>query len=97
VVRVFLAVWLAAFAIQTTDLLTLVAPDTCTEAIQGSAQDPCPEGCPRCLCCARVPAFEPQAAGEAPVEAVSRASIVPPRLPATTPSPHRVFHVPRRS
>ena len=97
VARLFLAAWLAAFSAQSTDILTLVAPDACTEDVQGSAADPCPEGCPRCLCCARVPAFVPQGEMAALVQLFTRADLMPPLSPSTTPSPHGIYHVPKHS
>jgi hypothetical protein len=97
VARLFLAVWLAAFAVQTAGVLTLTAPDTCTEDVRGSANDPCADGCPRCLCCARIPAFVPQAASDLTVQHVSFSAPLPPLDPATTASPHRIYHVPKTS
>ena len=97
VARLFLAVWLAAFTVQAADLLTIVAPDTCTEDVRGSAADPCADGCARCVCCARVPVFLPQGLAVALDEAIARAVPVPPLTPSTTPSPRGVLHVPKRS
>jgi hypothetical protein len=97
VARLFLAVWLAAFAVQTTDVLMAVAPDSCTEDVEGTAADPCPEGCPRCVCCARVPAFVPQDAGAVPIEPVGLNAARPPLEPSTTPSPRVIYHVPKHA
>jgi hypothetical protein len=97
VARLFLAVWCAAFAIQTTDVLALIAPDACTEDVQGSAVDPCPEGCPRCLCCARVPTFVPQTTTELIVQPEPFAGAASPVDPSTTASPHGIYHVPKHS
>jgi hypothetical protein len=97
VARLFLACWLAAFAVQASDVLALVVPDTCTEEVRGSAADPCPEGCPRCLCCARIPAFVPQVAEGLAVHEVSFARALPPLDPSTNPSPHAIYHVPKNS
>lgn len=96
VAQLFLAVWLAAFAVQTMDVLALVAPDSCTQDAQGSAGDPCPDKCSRCVCCARMPAFISQ---HLPT---SLEPAVPPMLlprpdPSTTPTPRDVFHVPKNS
>jgi hypothetical protein len=89
-------VWIVAFAVQATDLLTVIAPDTCTEEASGSAGDPCPQGCARCVCCARVPASVPQDA--TPVaEQFARTESLPPLDPATTPSPRGIYHVPKNS
>lgn len=95
--RLFLAVWLAAFAVQTSDILMVVAPDTCTEDVQGSAADPCPDGCPRCFCCARVPAFIPFALAIDLPEPATLAVQLPPLDPSTTASPRGVLHVPKSS
>ena len=97
VARLFLAVWLAAFTLQAADLLTIVAPDACTEDVRGSAADPCADGCARCVCCARVAVFLPQGLPVALDESIARAAEVSPLAPSTTPSPRGVFHVPKRS
>jgi hypothetical protein len=93
----FLAVWLAAIAVQTSDVLAVIVPDTCTEDVRDSADDPCPDGCPRCLCCARIPAFIPQMANDALVHRVTFAKPLPPLDPPTDPSPHGIYHVPKNS
>jgi hypothetical protein len=94
VLRVFLALWLALFVVQTTDLLAAVIPDSCTEETRGTPRDPCDDGCPRCVCCARVtpliPTLPPMWAA-----AVAHFELVPPLDPATTPSPPGIFHVPK--
>ena len=95
VARLLLAVWLSAFMVQTTDLLTLVAPDECAGETRGSATDPCRDGCPRCLCCARVPVFVPQVATIVVGHQIIRDGVLPPGDPSTTPSPHGVYHVPK--
>jgi hypothetical protein len=97
VARLFLAIWLAAFAVQASAVLAFVVPDSCTEEVQGSAADPCPEGCPRCLCCARIAPFVPQAAIGVAVHEVSLEAPRPPLDPSTTPSPHAIYHVPKNS
>jgi hypothetical protein len=97
VVRLLLTLWLAAFAVQSVELPMLLAPDGCTEETRGSASDPCPESCPRCLCCARVPAFVPQDATPVPAEPVAHALVLPALDPSTTPSPHGIYHVPKSS
>jgi hypothetical protein len=97
VARLFLACWLAVFTLQVSDVLALMAPDACTEDVRGSADDPCPEGCPRCLCCARIAVFVPQVAGDLTVHQVSFARPRPPLDPSTTASPHGVYHVPKIS
>jgi hypothetical protein len=94
VARLFLALWLALFAVQTTDLLAVVAPDTCTEETRGTASDPCKDGCPRCLCCARAATFIP-AFPRLLAAAVAHFEAVPPLDPTTTPSPRGIFHVPK--
>lgn len=95
VARIFLAVWLAGFAVQATDLLTVIAPDDCTEETRGSASDPCSDGCPRCMCCARVPVFIPQAALLTGSPLLEEAVLLPPADRWTTPSPAAIFHVPK--
>jgi hypothetical protein len=102
VARLFLAIWLAAFVVQTTELLAFVAPDDCTASAEESSTgessaDPCPDACLRCVCCARVPAFFPQVALAGPDQPTARPSAFSPLDPTTTPSPHRIYHVPKHS
>ncbi len=95
VVRLFLAVWLAAFAVQSTDLLASVIPDDCVEDTRGSGGDPCPDTCARCICCARVPVFVPQVLASAPLDALVVANILPPIDHQTSPAPRGILHVPK--
>ena len=95
VVRLFLAVWLAAFAVQSTDLLATVVPDDCVEDTRGSAGDPCSENCARCVCCARVPVFVPQVSASAPSDALVIADTIPPIDHQTSPAPRGILHVPK--
>jgi hypothetical protein len=96
-VRLFLVLWLAVFAVQATELLTVVAPDGCTENASTSAGDACRDGCLRCICCARVPVFVTQgstsaaAPGIAVTEAIVRARAV------ADPTPRAIYHVPKAS
>jgi hypothetical protein len=93
----FVVVWLAAFAVQSADVLALVADDACAADVSGTESDPCPDGCSRCLCCARVPVFVPQIAPGSVVQQAARLSPIPFVGPTTTPSPHGVYHVPKHS
>lgn len=92
--RFLLVLWLAAFAVQTSEVLAAVAPDQCVEDT-GSASDPCPEQCARCVCCARVPSsIAPVltiAAIEMPADVVPRA----PERQLPSAEPHRILHVPK--
>ena len=94
-VRIFLACWLAVFALQSADVLALVAPDGCFETAEGGDDDGCPDqGCPRCLCGARIPV---------PLTTTVTAGLEPPAVlappvflpPATAASPRRILHVPK--
>ena len=96
-VRVLLALWLAAFSVQTTDLVALVAPDGCTEETRGSSSDPCDDGCPRCLCCARAAVFIPQALPPARTDIVARPIVTPSSDSLITAIPRGIFHVPKSS
>lgn len=94
--RLFLAVWLALFALQSADVFALVAPDGCFEATEGGTDpDGCPDqSCPRCLCNARVPAPATLAvtfAVEPPVAMAPTAII----SPSTSASPRGILHVPK--
>jgi hypothetical protein len=97
VARFFLAVWLGAFTLQTTDVLIVLAADDCSESTKGSAGDPCPENCSRCICCARVATFIHTALASAPADVpVTRATARPIDVPRD-PAPHGIFHVPKDS
>jgi hypothetical protein len=95
-VRLFLACWLAVFALQSADVFALVAPDGCFDVSEGNeSDDNCPDqGCTRCLCGARIPA---------PVTTTMTMSLEPPsafappafRTPATSAAPRRILHVPK--
>jgi hypothetical protein len=97
VVRLFLAIWLAAFAAQATDLVASVIPDDCVEETRGSSTDPCPDNCARCVCCARLPVFVPQAFAPEPVDTGNVTGLLPPLEPSTSALPLRILHVPKAS
>jgi hypothetical protein len=93
----FLALWLALFSVQSADIVALVAPDDCFDVGQSDdRQDPCPDFCPRCVCCVRIavsPSFGPRIGIEPPTIAV-----VPVVLDSfTNPQPRVIFHVPKTS
>ena len=94
VLRLFLTVWLAAFAVQSTDLLASVVPDSCVEDTRGSAADPCPENCARCVCCARVPLFVLHIVSPVSDLLVNAVSL-PPIQRSTISVPQPIFHVPK--
>ena len=89
--------WLAAFTLQAADVLALVVPDTCTAETAGSANDPCPDACPRCLCCARVTVFISSLVESAATEVAGSARFPVPLEPSTTASPLGIFHIPKTS
>ena len=97
VVRLFLVIWLAAFAAQATDLLALVAPDECTEETRGTAGDPCDDGC-RALHVLR-PRAGLRSSGFAPArtDVSARLVMLPPTAPSAAPIPRGIFHVPKHS
>jgi len=90
-----LLVWLAAFAVQSTDLLATVIPDACVEDARGSTTDPCPDDCARCVCCARVPAFVPHLMTSAPSATPGVADTLAPIDPSTSPEPRGILHIPK--
>ena len=94
-VRFVLAIWLAVFAIQGTELLASVIPDECVEDTRGSATDPCPESCARCVCCARLPVFLPHLAAALPTDPVVTPAPLPPLGRFTSPQPRGILHVPK--
>ena len=95
VVRLFVAVWLAAFVAQSTDLLASILPDDCVEDTRGSATDPCPQNCARCICCARLPIFVPQVVASAPLAVLGILDPLSPIDRVTSPAPRGVLHVPK--
>ena len=94
-VRLFLAVWLVAFVVQSTDLLASIIPDDCVEDTRGSAGDPCPENCARCICCARLPVFVPQVSASVLSESVDLTDLLPLIDRVTGPAPRGILHVPK--
>ena len=97
VVRLFLAVWLVAFAAQATGLFASVLPDQCVGDTSDSAADPCPDDCARCVCCARLPIFVPQADAPGNVEAIGMADALPLLQSPASPAPRGILHVPKGS
>lgn len=95
VVRLFLAVWLAAFSVQSTELLASVIPDDCVEDTRGSAADPCSDDCARCVCCACVPVFVPHVSASTPADTPVVAEPVAPIDPSTSPLVRGILHVPK--
>ena len=95
VVRLFLALWLAVFAVQTTDLWAIVAPDGCTESTDASAPDDCRDGCLRCVCCARVPVFVAQTPVPAASPGFVIADAIVRELPIADPASRTIYHVPK--
>ena len=95
VVRLFLAFWLAAFAVQSSDLLAALIPDDCVEDTRGSAADPCSENCARCVCCARIPVFVPQVLASASTAVPVVMDTLPPIDRATSPEARGILHVPK--
>jgi hypothetical protein len=94
-VRLFLALWLMAFAVQATDLLAVVAPDNCTEDARGPADDGCADACLRCVCCARLPVFVTQQAAASGSVASDAAMPASPARQLRTPDPRAIYHVPK--
>lgn len=95
--RVFLALWLVLFAVQTSDLIAVVSPDECVDAGAGAPGDACPDSCARCICCARVPVVVLPAPIDAAPAAVASADRPASVDPATDPAPRGILHVPRHS
>jgi hypothetical protein len=95
VLRLFLTVWLAAFAIQSTDLLALVVPDTCVEDASGSGSDQCPQNCARCVCCARLSVGILQALSGDPVDFAGEFVALTPIPSLTDAVPRGILHIPK--
>jgi hypothetical protein len=95
VVRLFLAVWLAVLAVQSTDLVATLVPDDCVEGTRDSADDPCAGNCARCVCCARFPVFVAQVLASAVTEAPVATDPIPPTDSSSSPVARGVLHVPK--
>lgn len=95
--RLFLALWLALFAVQTTELIAVVSPDGCIESSAGSPDDACPDACARCICCARVAVIILDLAPEGTPVPVTRVRPPAPSNLVPDPCPRRILHVPRHS
>ena len=95
--RTVLALWLALFAVQSSDLLAVVAPDGCVEDARGSIPDPCPDRCAHCVCCARVPTLLPSAVPVVSIAPGTEIAVPPFVASRSTAEPGRVFHVPKAS
>lgn len=93
--RLFLAVWLAAFAVQSTNLIASVIPDGCVEDTRSSATDPCPDNCARCVCCARLAVFVRHVLASTPTDTVVGAIAFPLVDPYTNAVPRGILHVPK--
>lgn len=94
--RLFLAVWLAVFAFQVADLGAILSPDDCVLSVsENSSNDPCPDGCVRCVCCARtsIPASPVIAVGPADTEVTLKP--LTPADPFSNAHPLGIFHVPK--
>jgi hypothetical protein len=95
-VRLFIALWLAVVSIQSTDLLALIAPDSCADAGTGvgGADDPCEGDCARCVCCTRVPTRMPVVTVWDP--APSSAGVPPTLIDlSSNAAPRGILHVPK--
>jgi hypothetical protein len=93
--RLFLVLWLALFAVQTSDLLAAVSPDECAESDAGAADDACPDDCARCVCCARAAVFVAHAVPPLAGVPVAPLPIVAPGDRPSSADPHGILHVPK--
>jgi hypothetical protein len=93
--RLFLSAWLAVFALQSADAFTLLVPDDCgLLSSERRSSDPCPDGCARCVCCARtaLPSLSPTLARGDDVMTDAPLFFVGPPGSAHPPG---IFHVPK--
>lgn len=95
--RLFLALWLALFAVQTSELIAVVSPDGCVESSAGAPGDACPDACTRCICCARVAVVILDISPAGTPVPVTRALVPAPSHLAPDPCPRGILHVPRHS
>lgn len=93
--RLFLAVWVTLFAVQASELLAAVMPDDCVEDVRGSAEDPCPDNCARCVCCAQLPVSVTPLPAGVPAEAAATTAVALPGDLVVSADPRGILHVPK--
>ena len=95
VARLFLAVWIVLFSVQASELLAAVVPDDCVEDVRGTDEDPCPDNCARCVCCAGLPVSVTPPPGRVPAEAMVATATGLPGDFFVSHDPHGILHVPK--
>lgn len=94
--RLLLAVWLACFSCQSADLFAIVAPDDCSLTDADSpASDSCPDGCVRCVCCARASLTATPVPAPLPTVDAPADTPLPPCAALGAAHTLGVFHVPK--
>lgn len=93
--RLFLALWLAVFSLQTADLFAILLPDQCVEGTDDVGSDQCPGNCARCVCCTRSPGVASPILVPIRCEIVTIAAVVPPPVRSSSAHPHDILHIPK--
>lgn len=94
--RLFLAIWLGVFTLESGGVLAALIPDECVELLDSrGTDDACPDTCPRCVCCMRLAVVvSPALAGSATADAAWTDWLAP-VSPSSDPSPRGILHVPK--
>jgi hypothetical protein len=94
--RLFLAIWLGVFALDSGGVMTALAPDGCVELPGGrGTDDSCPDACSRCVCCMRLAVAVSPALAASPVAAPAWTEWLVPVSPVSDASPRGILHVPK--
>lgn len=93
--RLFLAVWLALFALQSGGVVLAIAPDDCVYATRGTPSDSCRDDCARCVCCHRVQSMAAALAAVAPVAHLIEVAALSFDNARATAEPRDILHVPK--
>lgn len=97
VTRFVLAVWLALFAVQSSDIVMVLAPDDCVEDTRGTSSDACGDDCARCVCCHRVPSLIASLTVAPTITQVVDFADRPLDRHPPSAEPNRILHVPKAS
>jgi hypothetical protein len=97
VTRLFLAVWLALFAVQSSDLVMVLAPDDCVQDTRGTSSDACGDDCARCVCCHRAPSLIASLTAAPTIARIVDFAALPFDTDRPSAEPHRILHVPKAS
>ena len=93
--RLFLAIWLGVFALESGGVLAALVPDGCVELpVSRSTDDGCPDTCPRCVCCMRLAVVVSPALVSSMADSAWTDWLAPVGS-SSDPSPRGILHVPK--